>query len=147
MKNLNFFLKRYFLVATIFCISGTVLAQVEKEVTLTSSVNLSSALNSLGTDINTITKLTVINNTDGAALSSTDFATLNAMNALTYLDLSADKKTTTLTDRAFENNKTIETIKFPSNLNNVGAAVFNSSALKGVLTFPPSCRFCGRALQ
>ena len=80
MKNLNFFLKRYFLVATIFCISGTVLAQVEKEVTLTSSVNLSSALNSLGTDINTITKLTVINNTDGAALSSTDFATLNAMN-------------------------------------------------------------------
>lgn len=143
MKNLNFFLKRYFLVATIFCISGTVLAQVEKEVTLTSSVNLSSALNSLGTDINTITKLTVINNTDGAALSSTDFATLNAMNALTYLDLSADKKTTTLTDRAFENNKTIETIKFPSNLNNVGAAVFNSSALKGVLTFPPSLTAAG----
>ena len=138
MKNLNFFLKKYLLAAIIFCISGAMFAQVEKEVTLTSSVNLSSALNSLGTDINTITKLTVTNNTDGAALSSTDFDMLNTMKSLTILDLSVDEKTTVLTSNAFMNNATIETIKFPTKLNNIGGGVFNGSALKGVLTFPPS---------
>jgi len=140
MKNLNSLFRKYLIAAIVFCVPGMVFAQVEKEVTLTSSLNLSDALSALGTDLNTITKLTVINNSDGAALSSADYTILHGMQALAELDLSADEITTNLTGSAFANNTTIETIKFPAKLSNIESGVFNSSALKGILSFPASLR-------
>ena len=113
-------------------------AQTDITVTLTSSQGLAAALSQTGADLNGITGLKVINDSDGKALTSSDFAILNGMKALRSLDLSADTKTTVITSAAFQNNAVIEDIKFPANLSNLESGAFNGSALKGVVSFPPT---------
>lgn len=125
--------------ALLLCGSGLMAsAQTDITVTLTASRGLAASLTETGVDINTITGLTVINDTDGVALSVSDFAILNGMKALKSLDMSGDKKTTTITSAAFQNNATIEDVKLPSNISNLESGAFNGSALKGVISFPPS---------
>ena len=114
MKKLIMPLKRYAIIAYIFCTVNSVFAQIET-VTLSASKSLEEALQeieNIGITRNEITKLSIINNTDGTALTASDFSILNEMTALSELDLSGDEITTALTDNAFLDNQYIKTVKY-----------------------------------
>ena len=79
MKKLIMPLKRYAIIAYIFCTVNSVFAQIET-VTLSASKSLEEALQeieNIGITRNEITKLSIINNTDGTALTASDFSILN----------------------------------------------------------------------
>ena len=138
MKKLIMPLKRYAIIAYIFCTVNSVFAQIET-VTLSASKSLEEALQeieNIGITRNEITKLSIINNTDGTALTASDFSILNEMTALSELDLSGDEITTALTDNAFLDNQYIKTVKFPTNMNYMGNNVFNNSKLEGIVSLP-----------
>ena len=138
MKKLMTPLKRYAIIAYILCIANPAFAQIET-ITLSASKTLEEALQEIentGVTRNEITKLSIINNTDGTALTASDFSILNEMTALSELDLSNDEITTALTDNAFLDNQYIKTVKFPSNMNYIGNNVFNNSKLEGIVSLP-----------
>lgn len=85
----------------------------------------------LDTELNTLTELTVT-----GTINATDFATMNSMSKLKYVDCSAATVVeNSIPGSAFANNKTIETFIFPQ-IKNIGGGAFVGSALKGTVTFP-----------
>lgn len=83
----------------------------------------------------------------GIALDANDFAFLNAkMTALANLDLSGALVTNnygegrdpnnSIPNNAFQNNKTIKSIKLPSSLVNIGGNAFVNCALEGIINIP-----------
>ena len=132
MKHLTFTNKRQFLLAGLCCTGALLLAQT-KTVNLTESGTLADLL---GTEQATITDLTVTT-AEGVKLDTADFKTLAAMPKLKTLDLSGDKNTTLIGPaNVFSGNTTLETIKFPANLQGFDPGVFNGAALKGELIIP-----------
>ncbi|MDR1336877.1 MAG: leucine-rich repeat protein [Tannerella sp.] len=73
----------------------------------------------------------------GIIPEAADYDVINAMPKLKELDLSGDANTINL-PTVFQNNATIESIKFPSKIQTWGGGSFNNCALKGVVSFPAS---------
>lgn len=132
MKQLTFTSKRQSLLAGLCC-TGILLMAQTKTVNLTESGTLADLL---GTEQASITDLTVTT-AEGVALDTTDFKTLAAMPKLKTLDLSGDLNTTLIGPaNVFSGNTTLETIKFPANLQGFDPGAFNGAALKGELIIP-----------
>ncbi len=110
----------------------------ESTVVLSSGVNLSSALSAPGIERNKLQRLNIVNNTNGQALSASDFTLLASLPALNTLDMSGDTKTTAIPAGAFKGNTTLTAVTFPDVLKTIGQEAFNGSALRGVVSLPAS---------
>lgn len=106
----------------------------EKNVQVTQSGTLGTLLTD--NEKLSVTKL-IVTTAEGISLDDADFEVMAAMPKLKELDLSGDKNTKIIGPQdVFANNATLETIKFPANLEGFQPGVFNGSALKGELVFP-----------
>ena len=114
---------------------GGLLAQTDVTKELTQSGTLATLLTD---DEKANVENLTLTTAEGVTLNAADFKTLNALPKLKTLDLSGDLNTTALPDSAFTNNQTLESIEFPANMNNLGAAAFDHSNLTGIVKFPDS---------
>lgn len=134
MKN-NLCKKRSVGLSLLTLLPGMLLAQTDVTKELTQSGALGTLLtNEEKANVENLTLTTA----EGVTMNAEDFKVLNALPKLKTLDLSGDLNTTALPDSAFTNNQTLESIEFPANMNNLGAAAFNSCNLQGTVTFPDS---------
>lgn len=131
MKNKNSTLKQHLLMLVLMIIPGIPMFSLDL------NVSQPGTLSSLLTDEQKAsTEKLIITTSDEAILNEADFATLSGMSNLKELDLSGDFNTEVITANAFADNTTLETIKFPANMKEIGVGAFNNSTLKGVVSFP-----------
>lgn len=128
-------------VLMLFFINLLLTAQVSKTVYYNTKAD-SLKVSLTETEKSTVTNLTVIT-ASGVYMTVADFAFLNAMPALTTLDLSGASITSmnTRTDNSFPRsalaeNKTIKTIVFPKTLVALSRGAFTNTALEGIITLP-----------